>query len=81
MIAFRALGSGRVKKLRLRTNMLSANQAEAQFDFMKPNQWSLDISDDEVWADDDYFSYCWGGVRVKKLKLRTTRAQPSKRCT
>ena len=47
-------GGVRVKKLRLRTNMLSANQAEAQFDFMKPNQWSLDISDDEVWADDDY---------------------------
>ena len=50
--------------------MLSANQAEAQFDFMKPNQWSLDISDDEVWADDDYFSCCWCGVRVKKLELR-----------
>ena len=28
------------------------------FDFMKPNQWYLDISDDDVWADDDYFP-CW----------------------
>ena len=38
---------------------------------MKLNQWSLDISDDEAWTDDDYFSYFWGGIRVKKLSLRT----------
>ena len=36
---------------------------------MMSNQWSLDISDDEVWADDDYLSRCWGN-RVKRLKLR-----------
>ena len=42
------------------------------FDFMKLNQWCLDISDDKVWTDDDYFSCIWGGARVKKLRLRTS---------
>ena len=39
------------------------------FDFMMSNQWSLDISGDKVWADDDYFSRCWGD-RGKRLTLR-----------
>ena len=47
---------------------------------MKPNLWSLDISDDEVWADDDHFSYYWGGVRVKKLMPRTNMLSASKLC-
>ena len=38
-------------------------------DFMKPNQGSLGISNVEVWADDDYFSCCLCGVRVKKSEL------------
>ena len=51
------------------------------FDFMKLNQWSLDISDDEVWTDVDYLSCFWGGVRAKKLRLRANRIQPSRLCT
>ena len=41
------------------------------FDFLKLNQWSLGISDDEAWTVDDCISCFWGGVRVKKLRLRT----------
>ena len=41
------------------------------FDFTKPNQWSLDTSDDEVWSDDDYSSCFWACVRAKKQELRT----------
>ena len=56
----------------LRQLGIGENPRESQLwdsDFMMSNLWSLDISDDEAWADDDYLSRCWGD-RVKRLKLR-----------
>ena len=41
------------------------------FDFIKPNQWSLDTSDVEVWTDAVYLPRFWGGVRANKQRLRT----------
>ena len=35
------------------------------FDFMKLNQWCLDISVDEVLTDAAYLSCLWGGIRAR----------------
>ena len=43
------------------------------FDFLKLNQWSLGISDDEAWTVDDCISCFWGGCGrtcFQPIKLR-----------